>query len=111
MTEMEKLQVLLEKTADTPDTPDAQAAGAAANALVENVKSLVSAMPAFLLRGEKPTFDADGARDALAVLNRCGAAWGISFVDAQEERALFAYLMRFARDLLFQDRPSRTDGE
>ena len=108
MTEMEKLQALLEKTADTPD---AQAAGEAANALVEEVKSLVSAMPAFLLRGEKPTFDADGARDALAVLNRCGAAWGISFVDAQEDRALFVYLMRFARDLLFQDRPSRTDGE
>ena len=108
MTEMEKLQALLEKTADTPD---AQAVGAAANALVENVKSLVSAMPAFLLRGEKPTFDAESARDALAVLNRCGAAWGISFVDAQEDRALFVYLMRFARDLLFQDRPSRTDGE
>ena len=108
MTEMEKLQALLEKTADTPD---AQAVGAAASALVEEVKALVSAMPAFLLRGEKPTFDADSARDALAVLNRCGAAWGISFVDAQEERALFAYLMRFARDLLFQDRPSRTDGE
>lgn len=108
MTEMEKIQALLEKTADTPD---AQAVGEAANALVENIKSLVSAMPAFLLRGEKPTFDADGARGALAVLNRCGAAWGISFTDAQEEKALFAYLMRFARDLLFQDRPSQADNE
>lgn len=108
MTEMEKLQALLEKTADTPD---AQAVGAAASALVEEVKARVSAMPAFLLRGEKPTFDADGVRDALAMLNRCGAAWGISFEDAQEDRALFAYLMRFARDLLFQGRPSRTDGE
>ena len=105
MTEMEKIQALLEKTADTPD---AQAAGEAANALVENVKSLVSAMPAFLLRGERPKLDADGARSALAVLNRCGAAWGISFTDAQEEKALFVYLMRFARDLLFPDRPPQS---
>lgn len=35
MTEMEKIQALLEKTADTPD---AQAVGEAANALVENIK-------------------------------------------------------------------------
>lgn len=108
MTEMEKLQSLLDKTADTPD---AQAVGDAADALVENIKSLVSAMPAFLLRGEKPTFDADGAREALAVLNRCGAAWGISFTDAQEDKALFVYLMRFARDLLFQGRPSQSEDE
>ncbi len=108
MNEYEKMCLLSEKAAGTPE---ADAVEKAVDALLDAVKALTGAGLACAVRDEKPVIDLDGAREALAALNRIGAEWEISFPEPKGRRDLALYLVQLAREILFSNRPSGTEAE